>query len=332
MAPKTDKTADKAALERISLLKENLSLAEFCDRVGWNYRAAQKSYQRRSSPDAELLVKISSAFRVDLKWLVTGEIDPLVATAAKKFKLFRKRKGWSFKLLEEKIAPDQKAPIRPALDEKTATARLNRGNQKELNPHGIMGKTLELFEKGNLAIPMDLLRDVSEGMDIPLHEFFNEDEPAITQIPELKVFQASSTRESPHIRNEDYVSIPLTSSSIAAGQPIIAENDIEDYVLLHVRAAGRRNNLVACKVDGVSMEPMLHSGDIVVIDRDDRKIAKNKMYAVFYDEGLTAKYIERQRDLLILRPINPNAQVQVVNLVENPDPIVGRVIGAWKEL
>jgi phage repressor protein C with HTH and peptisase S24 domain len=331
MAQKTDKAAGKAALERISLLKENLSLAEFCDRVGWNYRAAQKSYQRKSLPDSELLVKIASAFRVDLKWLVTGEIDPLVATAAKKFKLFRKKKGWSFKLLEEKIAPAL-AHICPASDEKSTTTRHKRSEQKELNPAGIVAQTLDLFEKGNLGITMDLLRSISGKMDIPLHEFLHEDEPTITQIPELKVFQASSTRESPHIRNEDYVSIPLTSSSIAAGQPIIAENDIEDYVLLHVRAAGRRNNLVACKVDGVSMEPMLHSGDIVVIDRDDRKIAKNKMYAVFYDEGLTAKYIERQKDLLILRPINPNAQVQVVNLVENPDPIVGRIIGAWKEL
>ena len=80
------------------------------------------------------------------------------------------------------------------------------------------------------------------------------------------------------------------------------------------------------------MEPMLHSGDIVVIDRDDKKWSKNRIFAIFYEGGLTAKYLERQQNLLVLRPINPLSQVQIINLDENPDPVVGRVIGAWKEL
>lgn len=139
-------------------------------------------------------------------------------------------------------------------------------------------------------------------------------------------------KSGPAFRKEDYISIPLTDSAIAAGQPIIQENNVEDYVLLHIRAAGKRSNLVASRVDGQSMEPMLHSGDIIVIDRNDKTIARNKMYAVFYEEGLTAKYLERQEDWLILRPINPNSQVQIIRLSEQPDPIVGRIIGSWKEL
>ena len=151
-------------------------------------------------------------------------------------------------------------------------------------------------------------------------------------MPELKIYQPTNIKGAPTVKGEDYISIPLTSSSIAAGQPIIQENKIEDYVLLHIRAAKKRKNLVASRVDGDSMEPMLHSGDIVVIDRDDKKMLKNRIFAIFYEEGLTAKYVENQKNLLILRPINPNSQVQIINLQENPDPIVGRVIGAWKEL
>lgn len=295
--------ADKTALKRVSLLKENQNLMEFCRKVGLSYRALQKSYQRQSSPDTGSLVKIAEYFQADLKWLITGETAPFMSIAAKKCKWFRKKRGWSVEELREKLS---------------------------VGPH--IARTLELFEKGLLTISADLLNSISKKMEIPLQEFLHEDEPSVTQIPELKVFQTSSTQQTPQIRDEDYVSIPLTKSAIAAGQPIIPENNIEDYVLLHIRAAGKRKNLVASRVDGESMEPMLHSGDIVVIDRDDRKIVKNKMYAIFYEEGLTAKYVERQKDLLILRPINPNAQVQVVNLNEHPDPIVGRIIGAWKEL
>ena len=168
-------------------------------------------------------------------------------------------------------------------------------------------------------------------MNIPPYEFLREGDKLL-QVPELKIYQPKNIAGAPTIKGEDYISIPLTDSSIAAGQPIIQENNIEDYVLLHIRAAGKRKNLVASRVDGDSMEPMLHSGDIVVIDRDDKKLLKNRIFAIYYDEGLTAKYVECQKDLLILRPINPISQVQIINLNELPDPIVGRVIGAWKEL
>jgi len=36
--------------------------------------------------------------------------------------------------------------------------------------------------------------------------------------------------------------------------------------------------------------------------------------------------------LIILRPINPNAEVQIIDLNKNPQPIVGKIIGAWKDL
>lgn len=177
-----------------------------------------------------------------------------------------------------------------------------------------------------------MLNNLSEKMNIPPHELIKEGDSAPVQIPELKVFQTASMSTAPSIKSEDYVSIPITDSAIAAGQPIIQEENIEDYVLLHIRAAGKRKNLVASRVDGESMEPMLHSGDIVAINRVDKKLSKNRIFAIFYEGGLTAKYLERQQNLLILRPINPLSQVQIINLNENPDPVVGRIIGAWKEL
>ncbi len=78
---------------------------------------------------------------------------------------------------------------------------------------------------------------------------------------------------------------------------------------LHIRAAGKRTNLVASRVDGHSMESMLHPGDIVIIDRNDKKFFKNKMFAIYHEGGLTAKFLEKKTYLLILRPINPNAEI-----------------------
>ncbi len=287
---------------RIGLLQEGLALTPFCKQVGLSYQAMKKCSQRQTAPDTYSLVKIARHFRTDFDWLATGEkkSNKLNIKIGKKIKQFRKMRGWSLNDLAKKVAT---------------------------NP-----KVLELHEKGQAQISLDLLADLADKLEAAPHEFLVEEDAFPVQIPELKVFQATSAKNAPKLREEDYVSIPLTESAIAAGQPIIQADKIEDYVLLHIRAAGKRNNLVASRVDGDSMEPMLHSGDIVVIDRDDKRVQKKRIFAIFHEEGLTAKYVERKKDLLILRPINPNADVQIIDLKELSDPIVGRIIGAWKEL
>ncbi|MCH7623238.1 MAG: LexA family transcriptional regulator [Nitrospinae bacterium] len=292
----------KKIWNRIGLLQEGLALTAFCRQVGLSYQAMKKCSQRQIAPDTKSLVKIARHFRTDFDWLVTGEkkSNKLNVIMGKKIKQFRKMRGWSLNDLAEKVS--------------------------------INLKILDLYEKGQAQISFDLLADLAKKLEVSPHEFLVEEDAYPVQVPELKVFQANSAKNAPKLREEDYVSIPLTESSIAAGQPIIQADKIEDYVLLHIRAAGKRNNLVASRVDGDSMEPMLHSGDIVVIDRDDKRIVKNRIYAIFHEEGLTAKYVERKKELLILRPINPNSDVQIIDLKELPDPIVGRIIGAWKEL
>jgi len=294
-------------LARISLLMEGKSLQSFCDEAGLgkkNYETIKKWFQRKKAPDDVLtgaLVNISRRFRVDLNWLITGQsvADRLNSQIGKKIKLLRGKKGWSKEDLCEKL---------------------------KMSPNA-----LGYYEKGAWPIPPDLLSDFAKSLNIPARELLREGDVPAAKFPELKVFQSSSAKNAPVIRNEDYISIPLTGSTIAAGQPIIQTDNIEEYVLLHVRVAKKRPNMVASRVNGDSMEPMLHSGDIVIIDRDDKKVLKHKIYAIFFENGLTAKYVQKEKNQLILQPINPEFQVQIVDLKENPDPIVGRIVGAWKD-
>ncbi|CAI2719734.1 XRE family transcriptional regulator [Nitrospina watsonii] len=289
-------------LKRIEALQNSETLTRFCQDTGVNYEKLKKSFQRDTLPDSETLAQIANFFRLDLQWLVSGQAGAsrLHTRISRNLKECRTTKGWSVEDLAQRI--------------------------------GIPGHVLDQYEKGKCTVSLDLIQDVARKLKIDARMLLSEDRMLTVQVPDLKVFQTANTPAAPKIANEDYISIPLTDSSIAAGHPIIQENNIEDYVLLHIRAAGKRTNLVASRVDGDSMEPMLSSGDIVVIDRNDKKIVKNKIYAIFYEDGLTAKYLERKKHLLILRPINPTSDVQIIDMYENPDPIVGRVIGAWKEL
>jgi phage repressor protein C with HTH and peptisase S24 domain len=190
---------------------------------------------------------------------------------------------------------------------------------------------IELYQQGKCLFSSDLIQIFSEALEVH-PSVFTDEGSLLCQSPQLKIFQTTSAQKVPQVSGEDFVSVPLTESAIAAGQPIIPQESIEDYVLLHIRAAGKRSNLVASRVDGHSMEPTLHPGDIVVIDRDDKIIVKNKMFAIYHEGGLTAKFLEKKNNLLILRPINPNAEIQIIDLNENPQPVVGKIIGAWKDL
>ncbi len=287
--------------DRFFQLLDGKSLRSFSQATDLNYDTLKKWKQRRTIPSSEILLTISSYFHADFDWLLTGKksTSQWDKKAAKKIKNAREQKGFSLQKLAQEV--------------------------------DIPELSLEFYEKGIWSFSTELLNKICSSLGMPIHKLLSDDKTELGQAPpQLKIYNSYPDQSGPPINQEDYISIPLTDSSIAAGQPIIQHENIEDYVLLHTRATGRRNNLVASRVEGDSMEPTLHSGDIVIIDRNDKTIEKNQMYAIFHENGLTAKYVEVGKSFLILRPLNPSAQIQIVNLKEYPDPVVGRIIGAWK--
>jgi phage repressor protein C with HTH and peptisase S24 domain len=286
---------------RFSQLLEGNSLRSFSQATDLNYDTLKKWKQRRTVPSSEILLTISSYFHADFDWLLTGNKSTSLYNKkiAKKIINAREEKGFSVQKLAQEIE--------------------------------IPELSLEFYEKGIWSFSTELLNKISGILEIPIQRLLTDEKTELGHVPpQLKIYNSYPDKSGPTINQEDYISVPLTDSAIAAGQPIIQHENIEDYVLLHTRATGRRNNLVASRVEGDSMEPTLHSGDIVIIDRSDKTIEKNQMYAIFHENGLTAKYVELGKSFLILRPLNPSAQIQIVNLKEYPDPVVGRIIGAWK--
>jgi SOS-response transcriptional repressor LexA len=159
-----------------------------------------------------------------------------------------------------------------------------------------------------------------------------------------KIIWTSNLEKIPKASPDDFIPVPLVSGRIAAGSPVLPDESIEDIALIHVSQVGRGRDLVAVRIRegageiGKSMSPILGPGDIVAIDRNDKtEIKKKAIYAirVKMDDrfGCTLKYVERpQTGFLILRPENKETEIEIMNLNENPDPIIGRVIWAWRTL
>ena len=74
---------------------------------------------------------------------------------------------------------------------------------------------------------------------------------------------------------EDYIAAPLVGE-VGAGPGYVAQDDVESWFLVykHVAAIRQRSDLIAVEIgkSSTSMLPLLHPGDIVLVDRDDQDV------------------------------------------------------------
>lgn len=95
-------------------------------------------------------------------------------------------------------------------------------------------------------------------------------------------------------------SVPLVGT-IACGDPILAEENVEDYVGMpeHVRA----DFALRCKGDSM-INARINDGDIVYI-RQDAYVNNGDIAAVLIDNEATLKRIYRNEGSVVLQPENP---------------------------
>lgn len=95
-------------------------------------------------------------------------------------------------------------------------------------------------------------------------------------------------------------SVPLIGS-IACGTPILAEENIEEYVDLpkHIRA----DFALTCKGDSM-IGADIHDGDVVYVRRQP-EVRSGQIAAVLIDDEATLKRVYRQGETVVLQPENP---------------------------
>lgn len=145
----------------------------------------------------------------------------------------------------------------------------------------------------------------------------------------------------------DFENVLLVEGTIAAGEPIITNEDVKDILkfkksfLRRLRPSensrrDRWRRFVLIKVDahdGMSMYPRLLPRATVLIDRHYNSLEPYRkqepnMYAVRHNGGATVKYVELAENNLILRPHNQAYPITVILIEEGKtfsDYIIGRI-------
>lgn len=82
------------------------------------------------------------------------------------------------------------------------------------------------------------------------------------------------------------------------------------------------------KVEGDSMEPTLKSGDLIFIDRDDRRIKDGAIYAIAATGGLFVKRLRRAANGF-LTLVSDNADYPNIDISPDETRLIGRIIGVF---
>lgn len=129
------------------------------------------------------------------------------------------------------------------------------------------------------------------------------------------------------LRNSDEVAMIPLVGRVAAGQPILAEENIEDYMAFPASMV-QSGNVFALKVNGHSMiEDGILDGDYVLVREQNVAERGETVVALLGDEATVKRFYPEKNQV---RLVPANAAMQPI--ITNDVSIVGKVVGVFRRL
>ena len=109
---------------------------------------------------------------------------------------------------------------------------------------------------------------------------------------------AASTSE-----DRDIATLPLVGR-VAAGSPILAEQNIEEQIKLPIALVGDQNSFLLTVKGNSMIDVGIFDGDIVIV-RETANSHNGEIVVAMIDEGATVKTFYQEKDCIRLQPQNP---------------------------
>ncbi|MCX6345100.1 MAG: transcriptional repressor LexA [Armatimonadetes bacterium] len=120
--------------------------------------------------------------------------------------------------------------------------------------------------------------------------------------------------------------IPIVGN-IAAGSPILAEENIEDVLPVPEAMAGAGGETFFLRIKGESMiDEGIMPGDLVMVTKCD-SVANGELAAVMVEDEATVKRFYRRGSMIVLEPANPAYEPIVIDPAREQVAIVGKITG-----
>lgn len=138
------------------------------------------------------------------------------------------------------------------------------------------------------------------------------------------------TRAIKIVGTESTIALPIVGK-VAAGEPILAQENIEDYFSIGESFFNKdalKNDNFVLKVQGESMiNAGINDGDFIIVSKQDT--ARNGQIVVAMIDGeATVKTFYKEKNYIRLQPENDNMEPIIANNVQ----IVGKVVGLFRKI
>jgi len=190
---------------------------------------------------------------------------------------------------------------------------------------GLPPTTLQsMLSRGMGKATIDNVIKVCKGLGITIDE--------LEKMAESNTLQSNlSVYESIDKEHSNITYIPIIGS-IAAGVPMLAEENIEGYLPMLDTLLNKRKKYFYLTVKGTSMNLEFPDGSFVLVE--ETPFVENGQIAVVKVNGYeaTVKKISKSEDVITLIPLSndPVHEPKTYNLIKDDIKIVGRVIQAVK--
>lgn len=125
------------------------------------------------------------------------------------------------------------------------------------------------------------------------------------------------------------VEIPLYGEAVAAGQPLLAENNLRGHIAVDADYAPKGETF-ALRVKGQSMiEAGIHDGDVVFCRKQDSANPGDIVVALIGEEA-TVKYYHPEKDRIVLKPANEFMGPIVIDGNAPDFYILGKVVSLFR--
>lgn len=185
------------------------------------------------------------------------------------------------------------------------------------NVLGVKPTTVASWEQGRNKPLMDKVQKMSMIFNVPIAKIVGEEPQGnLNDIPNI-VYPLSDGLEQ--------VTIPIIGT-IACGDPITAEENIEGYTKETFEKPVPSGTLFALRCKGHSMEPIIPNGALVTL-RSQPYVEDDEIAAVLVDgdNEATLKRVKHQNGMVMLLPENKDYTPIILNK-DNPGRIIGKVI------
>lgn len=194
---------------------------------------------------------------------------------------------------------------------------------------GLKVSAISMYENGNREPNFETLEIFADFFNVDMNVLLGREKKSDTTklFPTTQIVENTPASKS----NRKIARIPLLGR-VAAGIPIEAIENIEDYEEMYIPALEDPHDYFALRIVGHSMEPRIWDGDVVIVHKQSDVDSGQIAVVLVNGDDATVKQIKKSDAGLTLIGLNPTVYSPHFYTADEVNNLPVRILGAVCEV